>query len=136
MRIYTYVTSVWVPLSINILLSVLIFIHVRNSTRRVQPQTISTIENGNNNQQPKISRREMLLLRQMIFMFSMFIGGWTPVYLILIITQYIYLDPLIFRYSVVFGELAVLAIIINLFLYNHELKEYLITKVRQCIRCL
>jgi len=58
-------------------------------------------------------------------MFCAFIGGWTPVYSIVIISEYITVNQLIFHYSVVVGELAVLAIIINLFKCNHEIRQYL-----------
>jgi hypothetical protein len=70
----------------------------------------------------------------MILMLCIFVGGWTPVYSLLIIGQYTYLDPLIFPYSVIVGAMLTLAITINLFMYNHELRGYLINKVRQVVR--
>ncbi len=134
MRIYTFILTVCVSLFINIILNILIFVHVRTSTRRVQPQMTITNINGENNQQPRITRREIFLLKQMIFMFCVFIGGWTPVYSIVIISEYITVNQLIFHYSVIVGELAVLAIIINLFKCNHEIRQYLFNKIRQYLR--
>jgi hypothetical protein len=134
MRIYTLILAVFVSLFINIVLNILIFVHVRNSTHRVQPQMTNTNANRENNQQPRIGRREISLLKQMIFMFSMFIGGWTPIYSIVIINQYLNFTELIFHCSLIVAELAVLAIIINLFKCNHEIRQYLFNKIRQYIR--
>jgi len=135
MRIYTFIMAVFVSLLINIILNVRIFMHVRASIRRIQPQTIGINTEGDNNQYPQIRRREISLLRQMIFMFSMFMGGWTPIYSILIINEYIHTDPLILQCSIIVGELTVLAIIINLFVCNYQIRRYLINKIRQYIRC-
>jgi hypothetical protein len=124
--------AVVVPLLTNTVFNVLIFNNVRASTRRVQPQTNSTITNTSINQQPRISHREISLLKQMIFMFCAFIGGWTPVYVILIIgTSH---DPMIFQYLVIICQTAMLAITINFFICNHEIKQHLINKIRQCLR--
>lgn len=109
-----------------IILNGFIFNYVRSSTRRIHPHMTNTNTNDNNAQHPRISRREIALLRQMIFMFMMFFIGWTPIYLIVIITQYIYFHPLIFLYSVVSGEVHLFLININLFYCNHQVKEYLI----------
>jgi len=126
--------AVFVPLLVNTVFNVLIFKHVRASTRRVQAQMISMNTRINNNQHAKISRRDISLLKQMIFMFCTFIGGWTPAYSILIINQFITLNTVIFRYSVIVCELAMLAIAINLFISNHEIKDFLINNIRRWIR--
>jgi len=123
-----------VPLLINTIFNVLIFKYVRASTRRVQPQ-ISTINaNANNNQQRIISRREISLLKQMIFMFSTFIAGWAPACSIIIIQQLITLSPLFFQCSIKVFEVAMLAITIKFFISDHEVKEYLINKIRQHVQ--
>jgi hypothetical protein len=126
--------AVVLSLLVNTVLNVLIFKHVRASTRRVQPQTIGTNSNNNNIQHARISRRDISLLKQMIFMFCTFIGGWTPVYAILVINIIITLNPLIFRYSATVCEMAMLAIAINLFKCNHEIKDFLIIRIRRWVR--
>jgi hypothetical protein len=126
--------AVFVPLLVNTVFNVLIFKHVRASTRRVQPQMISMNTRINNNQHTKINRRDISLLKQMIFMFCTFIGGWTPAYSILIINDVITLNIMIFRYSVIVCELAMLTIAINLLLCNREIKHFLINKIRRWIR--
>jgi hypothetical protein len=120
-----------VPLLLNTVFNVLIFKHVRASTRRVHPQTTGTLTNTSINQPPRIGRREISLLKQMIFMFCTFIGGWTPVYVILFLG--ISYDPMVFRYLVIICQTAMLAITINFFICNHEIKEFLINKIRRCV---
>jgi len=104
--------------------------HVRASSRRVQPHNTGINTNANNNQQATLSRRDISLLKQMIFMFFTFIGGWTPVYTVLILDQLLNISQLFFLYSVVICEIGMFAITINLFKCNHEIKEYLISKFR------
>ncbi|CAF0736475.1 unnamed protein product [Adineta steineri] len=132
MQIYTCLTAVFVPLFINMVLYVLIFLHARSSSRRVHAQTLSmTTSNNVNIQQGSISRRDISLLRQMFFIFSMFIGGWAPAYLSLLISNYIYVDPIIPEIMTIIAELCILSITINLFICNHELRQYLKNKIRQ-----
>jgi hypothetical protein len=135
MKIYTFVMFMVVPSVINIVLNILIFIHVRSSSRRIQPQTVTnTLSNGGNNQQARVSRRDISLLQQMIFMFLISIAGWTPFYVILIITSFIYLDPVVIRFAVLWAELCILSIIINLFQRNHEIREYSLNKIKALFR--
>ncbi len=132
MTIYTCVLAVCIPSLIITILNILIFSYVRSSTRRVQPQGLHVSTNANNHiqQQPIISRRDISLLRQMIFTFLIFILGWTPVYLTIIISNFIRIDPLISYITAIISQLCILNIIINLFFNNHELKQYLTDRLR------
>jgi len=123
--------TVIVPSLINTFVNVLIFVHVRSSSRRVRPQAVPSVTNISNTQEPRISRREISLLRQMIFMFSMFVGGWTPVYLTVLILNFMPFNFMAFHLTVIWAELCTLCIIMNLFLCNHELREYFRNKIRQ-----
>ncbi len=123
--------TVIVPSLINTFVNVLIFVHVRSSSRRVRPQTVSAMTNMINTQESRISRREISLLRQMIFMFSMFVGGWTPVYLTVLTFYFIPFNLMAFQLTTLFAELCVLCITMNLFVCNHELREYSRNKIRQ-----
>jgi len=131
MRIYTFIMAVFVPIFLNIGINVLIFVHIRSSSRRVQPQIVDAVTNASHTQELKITRREISVLRRMIFIFSMFISGWTPVYLTVIIDYFNILDPIIFRLTVIFAELCLLGIITDLLIYNHKLRQYLLYKIRQ-----
>ncbi|UJR18171.1 hypothetical protein I4U23_005071 [Adineta vaga] len=126
LRIYTLITSVIVPSIINIIFNVLIFRHVRFSTRRVQPEPT--------NQMMRLSRREFSLLRQMIFMFFTFIGGWSGIYVSVIINEFVAFNEWIRPALVIFSEICILGIIINLFITNHEIKNYLFDKIYQVFR--
>jgi hypothetical protein len=92
-----------------------IFIHVYSSSRRVQPESLVTQNNSVNTQEQKISRRDLHLLRHMIFMFCVFVGGWTPICLAPVIYYGVYLRPLIYICFVILCELALLCDIIDLF---------------------
>lgn len=129
MRIYTCALVTFVPSIINIIVNVFIFIHVRSSVRRVNPQINSAVPNTINAPQQKISRREISLLQQMTFMFSMFVVGWSPSYLTILISYFISLNPITLRLTVIFAELCLFGIIINLFIRNRELKQYLMANI-------
>jgi hypothetical protein len=126
MRIYTSLMAVFMPSLINIILNVHIFLYVRSSIRRIQPQMINPV----NIQRTKISRRDILVLRQMIIIFVLFIGGWTPIYLSVLLDKLVYIDSLVVPYTVLFGELCLLSIMIHLFIYNRQLRRYLLLKIR------
>ncbi len=134
MRIYTFTMAAIVPSLINAIVNVCIFTYVRSSSRRVRPQTKTAVTNMINTQEPRISRREISLLRQMIFMFSMFVGGWTPVYLTVLIFYFDAYNLMIFYLATVLAELCLLCITMNLFVCNHELREYSKNKIRQFFR--
>jgi len=123
-----------VPSLINAIVNVRIFTYVRSSSRRVRPQAVPSMTNMINTQEPRISRREISLLRQMIFMFSMFVGGWTPVYLTVLILYFIPFNLMAFQLTTVVAELCLLFITMNLFVCNHELREYSRNKIRQVFR--
>ncbi|UJR16767.1 hypothetical protein I4U23_003667 [Adineta vaga] len=136
--IYLCTLVVILPSFINIILNIRIFIYIRSSTQRVQPAyTVTRITNGNNFQQqqqqqqhPLISRREIAFLRQMIFMFIMFIGGWGPTYFMLFISQFISIRLIVRESLVLLCELSLLSLIINLFICNRELRQHLFNKIR------
>ncbi|CAF1469787.1 unnamed protein product [Adineta ricciae] len=130
MGYYTLVTGVVVPLSINITLNVLILIHVRSSTRRVQTRSTDTSAQINNNQQVKITRRDISLMKHMIFMFSMFIIGWTPVLIIYLINIIFGVLNVTIHIAVICSQVCIAGIVVNLFVYNHEMKQYLSNRIR------
>ncbi|UJR19490.1 hypothetical protein I4U23_022619 [Adineta vaga] len=125
LRFYTLITAVVVPSIMNIIFNVLIFRYVRSSSCRVQPH---------NNQMMNLGRREISLLRQMIFMFITFMGGWSTSYVIVIVSQFMSLNEWIRPAMVVFSELCIVGIILNLFISNHELKNYVFDKIHRVFR--
>ncbi|CAF1353071.1 unnamed protein product [Adineta ricciae] len=126
-----------IPSFVNIALNIRIFMYVRSSSRRVQPtHHITTITNLNNTQQQQqhppswLGRREIFLLRHMIYMFIMFIGGWGPLYFFLFISQLTPIQRIARESAVLLCELSLLTLIINLFICNQELRQHLFNKLR------
>ncbi|CAF1223958.1 unnamed protein product [Adineta steineri] len=130
MGIYTCTMAIFVPALLNIILNTLIFTYVQSSTRRIQPQSNRASTSGPNNRQPRMSRRDMSLLKQMLVMFSMFIGGWTPILIVYTMNIAIDVDIKIIKITVLFSELCIFGIVMNLYIYNHELRHYLLNKIR------
>ncbi|CAF1249868.1 unnamed protein product [Adineta steineri] len=104
----------------------IIFKFVRRSTRRVLPM-------NNEHQTPatSLNHRDARLLKHMLFMFAAFFCGWIPVY----IMSVIYWDGKgisnVAYHGVLMLPIVGLVIdIVELFLYNHELRTYFIAKVR------
>ena len=118
--IYIIVYLVAIPSILFLILNILIFIYVRSSSRRVQSQ----IHSGEN-PQPKINRRDIVLLRHMILMFCIFIGGWAPVYISILLSFYITIQLRVFYILSTWCELTILIAMIDLYSYNHELRNFL-----------
>ncbi|CAF0849540.1 unnamed protein product [Adineta steineri] len=131
MRIYTFIMTAGVPTVMNIFINYRIYAYIRSSTRRIQPQMVNSITNTNVIPEPKINRRDIAVLKQIVFMILMFVCGWTPPSLIVIISNSVTLDPLIFRIASLFGALCLLGITINLIQCNHEFKHYCINNFRR-----
>jgi hypothetical protein len=115
------------PSLISLIINAIIFKYVRSSTNRVE---ISSAV-ANNNQHRRINRRDLHLLRHMITMFCVFVGGWGPVYMYSLISPETP-NIIVNLTFIILAELAILFDIINLFLYNHELRRYLFEKIFIC----
>ena len=109
-------------------INILIYYYVRSSSRRVQVQNSSA-----NVQHTKISRRDVYLFRHMVLMFCIFVGGWAPTFIAPIIGYYTSIHEVVYLSLTIWCELALLFDMIDLFLYNHEVRKYL---QDLCIRCI
>ena len=129
---YAFITTVIIPSFINITLNIRIFLHVRNSVRRIHPELISRTIIGTNNQQLKMNRRDLSLLKHMIFTFLVFIIGWSPI-MIANIVELIILNQLVAILACMYvSAFATLAIIIYLFLCNPDIRQYIYQNIRRC----
>ncbi|CAF3228457.1 unnamed protein product [Rotaria socialis] len=117
-----------IPSAISFITNMLIYYHVRVSSRRVQSETSNTREIHG----IKISRRDLYLLRHMVLMFCIFLGGWTPLFIIPIVHHFTPVSNILYALSALWCELALLINMIDLFLYNHKVRKYLISI---CLRC-
>ncbi|CAM4928543.1 unnamed protein product [Rotaria socialis] len=66
MNIYALVMIVIVPVCISVIINFLVYSHVRSSTQRIQPQSITSQLHNETIQQPKVSRRDLRLFWQML----------------------------------------------------------------------
>ncbi len=98
----------------------IIFIYAHRSARRVRPT------NGESANTPILSQRDAHLLKHMIFMFAVFFCGWTPPYMIKAVTVNVsVVSPIVVQVFNIIAVACILIDIVDLFLYNHELRQYL-----------
>jgi hypothetical protein len=126
LQIHNLITIVIIPSILSLVINVLIYNYVRASSNRIQPQMIPE-----NVQRTKFSRRDMKLVRHMISMFYIFVGGWTPIYIIPIINYYTVVNTITSLSLTILCELASFINMIDLFLYNRELRKYF---KRSCVK--
>ncbi len=120
-NVYDLVLIVILPLIIIVVLNAIIFLKVRSSSRRIHTTALASTAAADRRQQ---NVRDIHLLKHMLFMFVVFIMGWAPLYIYLLIVQNP--NPYYWLY-VVFQILAVFSVVIDildLFLYNHDIRQY------------
>ncbi len=126
---YTFVIAVVVPALITLILNLFIFKHVRASSRRIQVQTNTNSMNITMNitmgHQPRINRRDISLLKHTIYIFGIFIIGWAPIYLLIAIDYNGTVIPLVYTILELLAVISSLSCMLDLFLYNHELRRYI-----------
>jgi hypothetical protein len=120
-----------IPLLISLLANAFVLIYIRSSFRRVQCNCPTKEANINEVSQVNVSRHDIHLLRQVIYTFCVFIGGWGPVFLLMAIDFEGKVPSIVYIILAVLAELSLLSIIINLFRYNHKLRHYLKKKILQ-----
>ena len=120
------IVVVIVPSITTVVVNLWILVHVRSSSRRVQPiSTISSTIPGQI-QRPRIRSRDIILLRHVVIMLVLFMGGMIPINLLGMIQIYTGQSyPLLYASLVIWMELCLLGDMINLFIYNRELRLYL-----------
>lgn len=134
MGFYTFTTAVIIPLLINAILNIKIFLYVRRSSRRIQPQAVSTVMTSTNNQQARINRRNLSLLKHMIFTFLIFVIGWAPIFITNIIDIIIPGHLIAILSCTYVSAICTFGIIIYLFICNHDIRKFLFNKIRQCFQ--
>lgn len=133
MSIYTVIIGVIVPSLISLILNLCIFKHVHSLSRRIQIQRDTHLNSVTMDQyQKRISRRDIYLLRHTIFMFTMFITGWTPIFALVAIDYAGNVIPLVYAILQILAVIASFCSILDLFLYNHELRRYIKQKLLSC----
>ena len=115
-----------IPSVICFIINIIIFQYARLSAHRVQPTRV--VPNNNNNRHQTLTRRDIYLLRHVILMFIVFIGGWSPIYIypLVVVPNYRSIVPWIIF---IVANISLLYDIVNLFLYNHPLRKYVLQKI-------
>ena len=126
MEIYRLIMVVILPSLACLALNLLIFRYVRSSSHRVQAISHVTRDEHRTSQS---HRRDMHLLRHIIFMFSAFIGGWAPAYIVRCFVYNLPYTALSMSLLLLWAELSLLVVVINLFVYNHELHRQFFRKI-------
>lgn len=121
------------PTVVGVILHIIILNHVRSSTLRVNP-SVHITENDvqNSQQQQRLNRRDNQLIRRMILMFCIFVGGWSPLYIYCIIIPDFSFTLLLSSIFTLWAKLCLLIDIINLYIYNYQLTKYLLHLVIKC----
>jgi hypothetical protein len=78
------------------------------------------------------NRRDLYILRHTIFMFTMFILGWSPIFFLVAIDYHGNVVPLVYTCLQLLAVISLSGCIFDLFLYNHQLRQYLKNKITQC----
>jgi hypothetical protein len=110
------------PSILSTVFNTLIFIKVRSSTRRVHAAVTTMPVVTNTKQQ---NARDVHLLKHMLFISFIFIIGWAPIYIISVMELYINVPFWVDSLLKIFPVLSSLITIMDLFLYNHDLRQYL-----------
>ncbi len=123
------VIIVVIRLLIYLLVNIFIFIYVRSSFRSVHCRSQITQTNIKEISQVKISRHDIHLLRYVIYTYCIFIGGWCPIFILIVMDFENKIAPMIYIILAVLAEASFISIIINLFRYNQKLRHYLKNKI-------
>ncbi len=121
-RVYRLLVMVILPSMLNGIFNLLIFLKVKLSTQRLSTgtMTVSIIQSN----RKCLNCRDICLLKHMIFLHIVFVIGWAPITLLSIIEMYIKIPVLVYLFLRLLPPISLLIDILDLFLYNHELRQY------------
>lgn len=131
LNIYKLLIVVVIPACLMLVFNGLIFLTVRSSTHRVQiTPTTATADHPKGNCK-RLNARDASLLKHMVFLVAVFVIGWAPIYIVSIGNLSLSIPPWIYGMFQVFTVTSALILILDLFLYNHELRQYI---REQCLK--
>lgn len=113
---------VMIPFIINGIFNVLILLKVVASTRRIHDQGAHLNQTENVRQ---YHARDIHLLKHMLFIFLIFIGGWAPVYTAVVLHLFIDISVWILVSLQIPPIFSSLIIVLDLYVYNHDLRRYI-----------
>ncbi|CAF4478151.1 unnamed protein product, partial [Rotaria socialis] len=123
--VWFYITAMVVvfPAIISLVFNLLIFIRVYSSSKRIQPASQTAGTTDANAGTIKLSRRDRHLLQHSIIMFIVVMAGWCPTFLNIAIDYASVVSPVVYVVLQLWSIVGDMLIIIDLFIYNHELKK-------------
>jgi hypothetical protein len=125
---------------ISLIVNIRIFMYGRSSSLRSQPQifinrvepvSIRVSARNHIHHRLRISRREIRLLKHIIYMFLMFVIGWGPFYTSMIFGYSMENSTFVYGFLCVWAQISLVCLIINMFIYNKVLRKYVVTKFFQ-----
>jgi len=123
LRVYRLLIMVIVPSILNGFFNLLILLKVKVSSRQLSKNQMK-IKTINSNGKC-LCDRDVSLLKHMLFIHIVFVIGWAPINLLPLIGIYIKIPFLVDLFLRLLPPLSLLINILDLFLYNHELRQYL-----------
>jgi hypothetical protein len=92
------------------------------STRRVHALAIATSSDAKSNHQ---NTRDIHLLKHMLFIFVVFLMGWTPIYMLPMLKLNEEVTIWVSQFLRLLPVISSIIIVLDLFMYNHDLRQYL-----------
>jgi hypothetical protein len=109
----------------------MIFFFVRSSTRRVHAAATAPKSSvANTNLQ---HARDMYLVKHMVFIFIVFLIGWTPIYIVSAINFGEGLPTWVYLLLQMLPVFSTLTNIVDLFIYNYDLRQYFKEQIFKCL---
>lgn len=118
------------PVTICVVINIMIVRCVHSNYRRVEPRI-----RQDDRKRFQIARRDVHLLRHMIIMLCVFILGWSPVYVVSILTSSMTIDPYLLRIFSFITEISLFIDVIDLYRYSRLLRQYLKRTIRNFCCC-
>lgn len=133
MDIYRLILIVVIPAIVFFIVNVIILVTIRSSSNRVDAQpSMAIISSTNRTRYKRITRRDSHLLRHMIIMVAVFVGGWTPLYTLFAIQTQPLANSMLSDVFTLLCQLALLYDIIQLYVYNREIRRFLAKSIYRC----
>ncbi|UJR32632.1 hypothetical protein I4U23_020092 [Adineta vaga] len=138
--IYMMIVIVVLCPIITLVVNIRIFHFGHTSFRRLQShhmsnriEPISRIVSNRTNPiiqtRSRINRRDIRQLKHTIYMFLMFLIGWGPIYTLKIFMHNANVSTSLLGFFFVWAQLSLVCLVINMFVFNQELRKYLTKKI-------
>lgn len=115
-----------IPFIMIVMFNIFIFLKALASTRRVHHRGAHSDGSETSRRQ---QARDIHLLKHMLFIFLVFIIGWAPVYVAVVLNLYIHISVWVLVFLQIPPIFSALIMVLDLYVYNHDLRSYLKRKI-------